>query len=55
MTAPKPDDQLELEVDWGLYLDRHHAKLVSRYGALLHNPAGTVEHQLGVQAQIAVF
>lgn len=46
-------DQVESEVDWGLYLDRHRAKLVLRY-ALLLSSAANPEHQLGTQVQIAV-
>jgi hypothetical protein len=49
----KPLDQIESEVDWGLYLDRHRAKLVLRY-ALLVSSAANPEHQLGAQVQIAV-
>ena len=47
-------DQIESEVDWGLYLDRHRAKLLFRY-ALLVSSTASVEHQLGTLVQIAVY
>ena len=51
----KPDRQLELEADVGFFLDRHRLKAVLRYAGLLHLIQSTAEHQLGLQAQIAVY
>lgn len=53
--AQKPDRQLELEGDLGFYLDRHRAKAVLRYAGLLGLVASTVEHQLSLQVQLAVY
>ncbi len=50
----KPDEQLELEADYGVYVDRHRAKIVLRYGIVRNLLQGTVEHQVGLQAQVAV-
>ncbi len=50
----KPDEQLELEGDYGVYLDRHRAKLVLRYALVQNLVRDTVEHQVGLQAQVAV-
>lgn len=51
----KPSQQVEAEANWGVYLDRHRAKLIARYGVLHDQVPATVEHQLGILTQISVY
>lgn len=48
-------EQLETESDWGLFVDQHRAKLILRSAALANLSKATVEYQLGLLAQIAVY
>jgi hypothetical protein len=49
-----PSEQIEAEADWGIHLDRHRVKTVLRYGVLVDRTRDAVEHQLGLQLQLAV-
>lgn len=53
--SAKPEQQAEAEANWGLLLDQHRLKLVLRYGVLQNLLRDTTEHQLGLQAQVAVY
>lgn len=50
----QPDDQLETEGSWGVFLDRHRIKVISRYALLQNLTQHTKEHQLGLLTQVAV-
>lgn len=50
----QPEDQLETEASWGVYLDRHRIKVISRYAALQNLTKHTTDHQLGLLVQVAV-
>jgi hypothetical protein len=52
--SDQTDNQLEAEGSWGVYLDRHRIKVISRYAVVQNLTQGTIEHQLGLQTQIAV-
>lgn len=52
--SDQTDNQLEAEGSWGVYLDRHRIKVISRYAVVQNLTQSTIEHQLGLQTQIAV-
>jgi len=51
----KPNQQVEAEANWAVYVDRHRAKLIARYGVLSDITKAAVEHQLGLLTQISVY